>query len=50
VDELSDWLVILPSGRRRGGYTMQVQFARRRASGPLPPELAAEEQLYDWNA
>jgi uncharacterized protein YegJ (DUF2314 family) len=49
VNELSDWLVTMPSGRKRGGYTMQVHFARRRAIGDLPPELAAEEQLYDWD-
>jgi uncharacterized protein YegJ (DUF2314 family) len=50
LSELSDWVVTMPSGRKRGGYTLQVQLARRKASGDtLLPELAAEEQLYDWD-
>jgi uncharacterized protein YegJ (DUF2314 family) len=48
VTDLVDWLVVLPSGKYAGGYTMRVMFIRGREQwGQLPPELEAEETKYE---
>jgi uncharacterized protein YegJ (DUF2314 family) len=47
VDQLQDWMVILPDGKYVGGYSMRVLFKRgRELWGSLPPELEAEERKY----
>jgi uncharacterized protein YegJ (DUF2314 family) len=48
ITDIADWVVILPSGRRVGGYFMRVMFKKGRERwGSLPPVLAREEAKYD---
>ncbi|MBD8528097.1 DUF2314 domain-containing protein [Pseudomarimonas arenosa] len=50
LSDIVDWVVELPGGMRRGGYTMRVMFQRAREQwGKLPAELQAEEEKYLWS-
>ena len=48
VSKIVDWVIVMPEGKRRGGFTMRVMFKKGREQwGALPPEIAAEERKYE---
>lgn len=47
LSDIADWVITLPSGKKVGGFTMQVMFKKAREQwGRLPAELADEERRY----
>lgn len=48
INELVDWIIVLPGDKREGGFTMKVMFQKARQQwGELPLELANEEAKYN---
>jgi uncharacterized protein YegJ (DUF2314 family) len=48
LKDISDWVVTLPNGKKKGGFTMRVMFKKAREQwGELPAKLHAEESTYE---
>ena len=47
LDEIVDWVITLPDGKRRGGYSIRAKFELAKEEwGGLPDELAEEERKF----
>lgn len=47
LDEIADWIVTLPDGQRKGGFTTLARFElAKKEWGGLPDELMEEEQKF----
>lgn len=47
LSDVADWVVTLPNGKRRGGYTTRVRFDLAKEEwGGLPDELIDEEKKF----
>lgn len=47
LDEVADWIVTLPDGQRKGGFTTLARFElAKKEWGGLPDELMEEEQKF----